>query len=184
MPKTQRGKVLRSLHSAHQGVEGVKAHANDSVYRLVMNACFRNFRASYLTCATITPSQLREPITMTPAPEWPFQQIVMDRFHVGYVAYLACADRLTGWLILYHLKPGYATTSKLMSICRQRLQTYGTSDERSTDGDPPFTSSIFQEFLQMCVKHIPPIQWPSRTRGKNRKEDSERKHGPPRLLRQ
>ena len=91
---------------------------------------------------------------MTPALELPFQQIVMDLFHVGHVAYLACADRLTGWLILYHLKPGHATTSKLMSICRHLFQTYGTPDELSTDGGPPFTSSIFQEFFQTwCVTH-------------------------------
>ena len=91
---------------------------------------------------------------MTLALEWPFQQIVMDIFHVGHVAYLACADRLTIWLILYHLKPGHATTSKLMSICRHRFQTYGTPDGLSTDGGPPFTSSLFQEFLQTwCVRH-------------------------------
>ena len=95
-----------------------------------------------------------EAVTMTPSPEWPFQQIVMDIFHVGHVTYLACADRLTGWLILYHLKPGHATTSKLMSICRQLFQTYGTPEEISTDGGQPFTSTAFQEFLQTWgVKH-------------------------------
>ena len=78
----------------------------------------------------------------------------MDIFHVGHVTYLACADRLTGWLILYHLKPGHATTSKLMSICRQLFQMYGTPEEISTDGGQPFTSTAFQEFLQTWgVKH-------------------------------
>ena len=81
-------------------------------------------------------------------------QIVMDIFHFGHIAYLTCADRLTGWLILYHLKPGHATTSKLMSIYRHLFQTYGTPDELSTNGGPPFTPSIFQEFLQTwCVRH-------------------------------
>ena len=78
----------------------------------------------------------------------------MDIFHVGYVAYLAYADRLTGWLILYNLEPGHTTTSKLMSIYRQLFQACGTPDELSTDSDPPFTSSIFQEFLKTwCVKY-------------------------------
>ena len=154
VPKSLRGKLLCCLHSAHQGIEGMKACANDSVYWPGMNASIRNFWASCSTCATITPSQPWEPITITPALEWPFQQIVMGIFHIGHIAYLACADRLTGWLILYHLKPGYATKSKFMSICRQLFQTYGTPDELSTDSGPLFTSSIFQEFLQMwCVKH-------------------------------
>ena len=132
----------------------MKSRTNDTVYWPGMNASIRNFRANGPTCATIAPTQPREPIIMTPAPEWPFQQIVMDIFHVGHVAYLACADRLTGWLILYHLKPGHATTSKLMSICQHLFQTYGTPDELSTDGGPPFTSRIFQELLQTwCGRH-------------------------------
>ena len=74
--------------------------------------------------------------------------------HVGHVAYLACADRLTGWFILYHLKPGHATTSKLMSICRHLFQTYSTPDKLSTYSGTLFTSSIFQEFLRTwCVRH-------------------------------
>ena len=154
IPKPLRKKTLHCLHSAHQGVDGMKARANDSVYWPGMNASIRNFRANCSICTTIAPSQPREPITMTPSPEWPFQQIVMDIFHVGHVTYLACADRLTGWLILYHLKQGHATTSKLMSICRQLFQTYGTPEEISTDGGQPFTSTAFQEFLQTWgVKH-------------------------------
>ena len=140
VPKFLRGKVLHCLHSAHQDVEGMKAHANNSVYWPGMSMSIFNFTASCSNCATITPSQPQEPITMTPAPEWPFQQIVMDIFHIGHVAYLACADRLTGWLTLYHLKPGYTTTSKLVSIHWQLFPTYGTSDELSTDGGLPFTS--------------------------------------------
>ena len=42
----------------------------------------------------------------------------MDIIYVGHFTYLNCADRLTSWLILYHLKPGHATTSKLISICQ------------------------------------------------------------------
>ena len=56
---------------------------------------------------------------------------------------------------MYHLKPGHTTTSKLMSICWQLFQAYGTPDEFSTNGGPPFTSCIFQKFLQTWyVKHI------------------------------
>ena len=78
----------------------------------------------------------------------------MDIFHFGHVVYLACADRLTGWLILYHLKPDHATTSKLMFICWHLFQTYGAPDKFSTDSGPPFASSIFQEFLQTwCVRY-------------------------------
>ena len=154
IPKSLRTKILHCLHAAHQGVDGMKTRANNTIYWPGMNASICNFRVNCPTCTTIVPNQPWEPIIMTPAPEWPFQQIVMNIFHICHIAYLACADRLTSWLILHHLKPGHATTSKLMFICWHLFQTYGTPDELSTDGGPPFTFSIFQEFLQTwCVRH-------------------------------
>ena len=115
IPKTQWRKVLHCLHSAHQGVIGMKARANESVYWPGMDASIRNIRANCMVCTNIAPSQPREP--MTRFPDQPFQQIVMDLFHIGDHTYLACADGLTGWLILYLLEPGHATATKLMSIC-------------------------------------------------------------------
>ena len=67
-----RGKVLCFLHSAHQGVVGMKAHASDSVYRPSMNTSINNFRAKCLVCTNITLIHPHELITITPAPDWPF----------------------------------------------------------------------------------------------------------------
>lgn len=132
----------------------MKARANESVYWPGMDASIRSIRANCMVCSTMAPSQPREPIILTRSPEWPFQQIVMDIFYIGDHTYLACADRLTGWLILYRLESGHTTTTKLMSICRQLFQTYGAPEELSTDGGPPFTSSTFQEFLKTwCVRY-------------------------------
>ena len=150
----QQRKLLHCLHSAHQGVIGMKAHVNESVYWPGMDTSIRSIRANCMVCSNIAPSQLQEPIILTRSPDWPFQQIVMDLFHTGDYTYLACTDRLTGWFISYCLEPVHATTTKLMCICRQLFQTYGAPEELSTDSGPPFTSSVFQEFLRTwCVKH-------------------------------
>ena len=93
-------------------------------------------------------------ITLTVSPDWPFQQIVLDLFHVGRQTYLACADRLTGWLIIHHLNHGQANASRLIFICRDIFQTYGAPEELSSDGGPPFKSSPFTQFLKdWAVKH-------------------------------
>ena len=89
IPKSLRKKVLHCLHSAHQGVDGMKACTNDTVDWPGMNASICNFRVNCSICATIVQSQPQEPIAMTPTLKWPFQQIVMDIFHVSYVAYVA-----------------------------------------------------------------------------------------------
>ena len=106
VPQALRKRVLCCLHSAHQGLVGMKARANQSVYWPDMDASMRNFRAACATCNFITPSQAREPITLAPSPEWPFQQIVMDLLYVEHHTYLACADRFTGLLMLFQVEGG------------------------------------------------------------------------------
>ena len=118
---------------------------------MMMNASIHNFRANYLVFTSITPSQLCEPIIITPAPDWPFQKIVTDLFLVVYLVY---AHRLTGWLILYHLKTMSCQHSKWISICQKLFHTYDTPEELSSDGDPPFSSKLFLQFLKTrFVKH-------------------------------
>ena len=149
IPKMQRRKLLHCLHSAHQGVVSMKVHANELVYSPGRHASNCSIRANCTVCSNIA----WKPIILIWS-DWPFQQIVMDLFYIEDHTYLACADRLTIWLILYSLKPGHVTTTKLMSICRQLFQTYGAPEELSIDGSLPFTSSIFQDFLKMWhVKH-------------------------------
>ena len=114
----QRPNVLRSLHSVLQGKVAMKARANGSIYWPGMNVSIRNTRASCMFCIKIAPSQTKKPINLTKSPDWPFQQIVRDLSNVGNHGYLACADRLTGWLILYHQSHRQANASRLISICR------------------------------------------------------------------
>ena len=125
IPTSQRPNVLRSLHSALQGKVGMKARANGSIYWPEMNASIRNTRASCMFSTKIAPSQTKEPINLTKSPDWPCQQIVIDLSNVGNHGYLACADRLTDWLILYHQSHRQANASRLISICRDIFQSYG-----------------------------------------------------------
>ena len=155
IPTSQRANVLRNLHSAHQGEVGMKARANESVYWPgMMNTSIRNTRASCMFGTKIDPSQTKEPINLTQSPDWLFQQIVMDLFYVGNHGHLVCADRLTGWLILYYLSHGQANASRLISIYRDIFQSHGAPEELGSDDGPPFTSFPFTQFLRdWAVKH-------------------------------
>ena len=138
VPAELRKRVLQCLHSAHQGVGGMKARANETVYWPGMNRSIQDYRDSCGTCNRIAPSLSREPIILTKSPDWPFQQIVGDLFHVEHHKYLACADRLTGWLMLYHLPNSNA--ANLIRILRSIFEAYGAPEELSSDGGPPFSS--------------------------------------------
>ena len=101
-----------------------------------------------LSMALIQPWEL---ITITPSPDLLFQLIVMDLFYVEHFADLICADRLTVWLVLYHLKPGYTITSKLISVCLGLFHTYCAPEKLSNDCDLPSTSCLFQRFFKNDV---------------------------------
>lgn len=104
LPKYLRGKVLCCLYSAHQVMDGMKAHANDSVFWPGMNASIWNFKANCLVCENIAPSQHQEPITITPSPDWSFQQIPL-------LWWAHCIPHLPRWT---HLLP-YFVPSKTRS---------------------------------------------------------------------
>ena len=138
----------------------MKTRANESVYWPGMNVSIRNYKDNCITCSRNAPSLPHEPIQMTPTPEWPFQQIVMDLFYVRSFTYLACADRLTGWYILFCITLGQEVASRLISICREIFQAYGVPEELSTDGGPPSSAYPFQQFLKTGLLNKEFHQWP------------------------
>ena len=46
------------------------------------------------TCNNIAPSQVKESLTLTPSPDWPFQKICADYFAIKGHSYLNIVDRL------------------------------------------------------------------------------------------
>ena len=148
IPMGLRKRILKCLHSAHQGVIGMKARAHETVYWPGMDPCINNHRDTCATCIRVSPSLPREPLILTTSPEWPFQKIVMDLFYVDHHVYLACADRFTGWLIMYHLPAGKSNAATLINISRNIFQTYGVPEEISRDGGPPMQSKVFLDFLK------------------------------------
>ena len=79
-PSTLRKTILESLHSANQGVTGMRMRANSSVYWPGMTSAIKNYRLTCQDCDKHGPSLPGEPLIPSLPPEWPFQQICMDYF--------------------------------------------------------------------------------------------------------
>ena len=147
IPRSLRKQILTNLHSANQGISGMKARANLSVYWPGMDAQMRGFKDACADCLENSPSQQAEPLVLTPSPEWPFQKICMDYFELNGHAYLSIVDRFSGWLCIYHFRAGGTTSQSLISICRDIFIAYGAPDEISSDGGPQLTANKFNDFL-------------------------------------
>jgi hypothetical protein len=154
VPKSLRNRVLQILHQAHQGVEGMRARARNTVYWPGLNSAIRQKRADCSTCNRIAPSQAREPLQMMPQPQFPFQFLCMDAFEMKSQNYLAAVDKYSGWILVYHIK-GNITSNHIISKLRKIFEAYGVSEKLFTDGGLPFQSQQIKEFLlKWKVEHV------------------------------
>ena len=92
IPPCLRKEVLECLHSAHQGIVGMKARARSSVFWPGISNAITSRRAQCKTCNTIAPSQPHEPLQLSPEPAYPFELTVADYFMLKGVTYLVYAD--------------------------------------------------------------------------------------------
>ena len=146
IPKKLRVQIVEALHAAHQGVSSMKANARDRFFWPHLDADIKNVRSQCKLCNEIAPSQANEQMIVTPSPNLPFEQVVMDLFYVGGHQYLVYADRYTGWTEVEKV-----TTSNAQSIVghlRKWFKTFGCPKEVSSDGGPPFNSIEYRNFLR------------------------------------
>ena len=119
-----------------------------------MNNDLKNIRENCHYCNSIAPRHTKEPLILTPDPEFPFQEVAGDFFFVKGHTYLVLVDRYSGWFTVSHFKPHQATTKYLINECIALFTSYGAPEVFSSDGGTQFTSVEFQTFLNdWNIKH-------------------------------
>ena len=154
IPKALRENLLNVLHSAHQGVEGMRSRASNSIYWPGLNLAIRQKREGCQICNTIAPSHPREPLQLIPPSLYPFHHICMDAFVMNGRHYFAIVDRYSSWLIIYHIRC-HPQCKHVISSLRSVFETYGVPQVLFTDGGLPFQGQEVKQFLQIWkVSHI------------------------------
>ena len=141
VPDRMRRRILSVLHSAHQGVSGMTARAEQTVFWPSITRDIVETRASCKECHRIAPSQPAAPPVSPPSPEYPFQMQVCDYFSLHGRNYLALADRYSGWLTTYRVGTGEYDAKAFVKILRQHFVTFGVAVEQASDGGPQMTAS-------------------------------------------
>lgn len=147
IPNTLRKETLDCLHSAHQGVAGMKARASRSVFWPGLSAAISSRRAQCQSCNRIAPSQPAEPLQLSPSPAFPFECVVADYFQLQGHQYLVYADRYTGWITIARCSPLQANSVNLCRELRTAFGVYGAPRVLASDGGQPFASQMVQQFL-------------------------------------
>ena len=151
IPKSMRSTLLEELHIGHQGVNAMKTNARQRFFWPGMNKHLQQVRDNCRRCNEISPSQRKEPLQCTPTPDYPFQQVVSDLFHMSGITYLIYADRFSGWTEVAITKN--ANTKVVCDILRRYFTTFGVPEELSSDGGPPYNAHEFNTFLQRWGIH-------------------------------
>ncbi|XP_066969139.1 uncharacterized protein [Macrobrachium rosenbergii] len=137
IPEGLRHQVAANLHAGHQGLDTMLRRARHSVYWPGIEGDLQHHRSQCTSCDVHSPSLPAEVLRMTPAPEYPFQQTVMDLFQLAGHTYMAYCDRLTGWLEIAHF-PNGTSSAKVMTKLRNYFTRWGApeqlSSERRNDG--------------------------------------------------
>ena len=154
IPTTLRERILALLHSAHQGVEGMRSRAADCVYWPGLNSSIREKRKKCSICENIAPSQNREPLKLIGPAEYPFQQICMDAFEIKGKYYSVIVDRFSNWFIVFCYKSPPQAKHFIQSL-RSVFSSYGAPNKLFSDGGLQFQSTEMKTFLQgWSIMHV------------------------------
>ena len=148
IPKRLRSQILRLLHSAHQGIDGMRARASDTVYWPGLTSAIKQIRANCMFCNKIAPSQARETLRLIPSPEFPFQHVCVDAFDMHGHQYMVAVDRYSGWLVVFHYRQ-HPHSKHIIKSLRSLFSVYGAPEKLFSDGGLTFQSQDFKEFLRI-----------------------------------
>ena len=145
VPKPLRKRILEGLHAAHQGVNGMLANARQRLFWPGLDAAIRLTRAQCRLCNEHAPSQHAEPLLLTPEPEVPFEQTVVDFYEIGKHYFLIYADRYSGWVEVAKMRS--TSFQHARPVFLKWFATFGVPEEQSADGGPPFNGFDYSTFL-------------------------------------
>lgn len=154
VPKDARGKLLRLLHAAHQGVSTMKAKARSLFWWPGLEQDIERIAATCHNCVQSLPMpQAKEPVN------WPETRERWSRLHIDYAGpikgtmILVVVDSHTKWIEAVPVSQ--ANSHSTINALRTIFSRFGIPRTVVTDNGTPFTAWEFEQFMQRNgIAHI------------------------------
>ena len=145
VPKSLCGEVLEVLHSARQGINGIRNAAKPRLFWPRIDATIKQFRSQCRPCDTNAPSHQWEEMFIGEPAMCPFQQLVVNYFSLKGHQYVVAACRFSGWVTVQQLS---MSCNDMTSFICLLIDLHCMPEEISCDGGLPFNSSRWERFLK------------------------------------
>ena len=143
IPTALQPRVLAALHSAHQGVTGMRLRAERAFFWPGMTQDIETTRQHCSSCNRHAPSQSDLPPVAPAVPEYPFQHVAADFFSYMGHNYGVIVDRFSNWFQIWHGQD-LSLVQVLTSLCRD----FGVPETLTSDGGPQFVSETMKDFMR------------------------------------
>ena len=134
VPVSLRAKVLKSLHTAHLGIEKTKARARQTVYWPGLTNDIVQLVSECRTCERHSANNFKEPLIPHKIPELRFQKVSVDILDLEGNSYLVLEDNLSKWLEIKQLSNKSAQT--VIKVLKSIFYTHGIPEIIYGDNNP------------------------------------------------
>ena len=94
------------------------------------------------------PTEPRQPLQSTPAPERPWQHLGADYFSFDGSEYLVIVDYYTKMPFVRKMSPSQCNSARTIAVLKELFAEHGIPEVIRTDNGPQFASHLFAEFTK------------------------------------
>ena len=152
IPEPLRQETLHKVHNGHQGIQRCRLRAKVSVWWPGISNEIENMVKQCPTCARQSHHR-KEPMIPTDLPDYPWQKVGADLFHLNGANYLVVVDYYSRYPEVVKLT---STTSPTIIQCLKLIfSRFGIPETFISDNGPQFGSQLFTDFAKdYAFQHV------------------------------
>ena len=145
VPKALQEETLKKLHEGHQGIVRCRLRAKTAVWWPGLSKQITAFINKCPECARDNTPH-REPLIPTSLPDYPWQKVAADLFHLKGLDYLVIVDYYSRYSEVIQLRT--TTSQSVVNALKSVFARHGIPEVLRSDNGPQFSSKEFTEFSQ------------------------------------
>ena len=145
IPKSLQKQTLGKIHSGHQGVQRCRLRANTSVWWPGLSHELENMVKQCHSCAR-DHNPRKEPMIPPELPQYPWQKIGTDLFHLKGVTYLVVVDYFSRYPEVQKLSN--TTSNGIITALKSIFSRLGIPEVIVSDNGPQYAAQEFSEFAK------------------------------------